>query len=82
MLCWCDKTVVDCWSNYPKPPSKATCPHPHADKKPSPAPKKPKTIEKPPAEVPRENPPPSSTMVLFASSWYYVPMQAVKWLFG
>ncbi|KAI6211988.1 Phospholipase A2 [Aphelenchoides besseyi] len=24
-LCWCDKAVVDCWSQYPRPEMKKTC---------------------------------------------------------
>ncbi|KAI1726671.1 phospholipase a2 domain-containing protein [Ditylenchus destructor] len=26
-LCWCDKTVIDCWSQYPRPDFKKTCSH-------------------------------------------------------
>jgi len=83
MLCWCDKTVVDCWSNYPKPPSKATCPHPHVDQKdskPAPAPKPKKTEEE--GEEGEAGAAEESTLVLFASSWHFVPMRVVKWLFG
>ncbi|KAI6221847.1 Phospholipase A2 [Aphelenchoides fujianensis] len=26
-LCWCDQQVVDCWSQYPRPPLKKPCTH-------------------------------------------------------
>ncbi|KAI1733142.1 phospholipase a2 domain-containing protein [Ditylenchus destructor] len=26
-LCWCDKTVIDCWAQYPRPELKKTCSH-------------------------------------------------------